>query len=136
MGTWSCEPFGNDGALDWAQALEGLTDFGFVAKTLQQALDDDDGPLEADLAEEAVAAAEVVARALGRGTQTDGYAKGVDAWLQTLSAKPDARIIALARRVLERVLGSDSELRELWEESSEYAAWQESMQRLRAALAD
>ena len=119
MGTWSCEPFGNDGALDWAQALEGLTDFAFVAKTLQQAIDDDE-PLEADLAEEVVAAAEVVARALGRGTQADGYAAGVDAWLRTLSVKPDVRFVALARRVLKRVLGVDSELRELWEESSEY----------------
>lgn len=134
MGTWSCEPFGNDGALDWAQELEGRMDFAFVEKTLALALDEDGDLLEAGLAEEAVAAAETVARALGRGTQTDGYVEGVDAWLRTLSVKPDARIVEIARRVVERVLGSDSELRELWEESSEYAEWQKSMRRLLSAL--
>ena len=71
MGTWSHEPFGNDSANDWAYGLEGLDDFSLVVEAIQNVLATGDDYLDADLAVEAIAAAEVLAKAIGRGTQSD-----------------------------------------------------------------
>jgi hypothetical protein len=35
---------------------------------------------------------------------------------------------------IERILGPDSELRELWEETDEFAEWQANLEQLRSAL--
>lgn len=134
MGTWSHEPFGNDSANDWAYELEECTDFSLVAAALKRAADSE-GYLDADEAVEAVAAAEVLAKALGRGTQSDAYTEKVDAWLASISITPPPELSALAQRALSRVLAAESELRELWEESDEFAQWQSSVVALQSATA-
>ena len=78
---------------------------------------------------------EVLAKALGRGTQSDAYPEKVDAWLRTVSTPPAATLLADARRALDRILGPDSELNELWEESDEHAAWLGAVRLQQAALA-
>lgn len=135
MGTWSHEPFGNDSACDWAYELEGKQDYAIVAQAINAALVDDDG-LDADVAVEAIAAAEVLAKALGRGTQSDGYTEEVDAWLKAVNMPPPVALVAQARLALDRTLAPGSELRELWEEVDEFERWQQSVQALKAALAD
>lgn len=134
MGTWSHEPFGNDSANDWAYELEGQRDFSLVARALQTVLDNGSEYLDADLAVEAIAAAEVLAKALGRGTQADAYTKKVDAWLATMRATPSPELLSKARAALARILGADSELRELWEDSEEFEAWQASVRSLQSAV--
>lgn len=134
MGTWSHEPFGNDSANDWAYDLEDCTDFSLVASALKCAADSGEY-LDADEAVEAVAAAEVLAKALGRGTQSDAYTGKVDAWLASIPAKPSPELSALAQRALAKVLGPESELRELWEESDEFALWEASVVALQSATA-
>lgn len=134
MGTWSHEPFGNDSANDWAYDLEECTDFSLVAAALKRAADSGEY-LDADEAVEAVAAAEVLAKALGRGTQSDAYTGKVDAWLASIPAKPSPELSALAQRALAKVLGPESELRELWEESDEFALWEASVVALQSATA-
>ena len=116
MGAWSHEPFGNDDANDWAYGLEDVNDFSLIDSTLDKALEAEEY-LEAPDASEAVAAVEVLAKLLGKGTQTDSYTEKVDEWVKSVSVKPDAALLAKAKRVLERVLGENSELRELWNES-------------------
>lgn len=135
MGTWSCEPFGNDTANDWAYGLEDRRDFSLVEEAIRAVLDTGDEYLESDLAVEAIAAVEVLAKALGRGTQSDAYTEKVDAWLHTVSAPPSEALLADARRALDRILGPDSELNELWEESDEHAEWLEAVRAQQAALA-
>lgn len=83
MGTWSHESFGNDTANDWAYELEDATDFSVIEAALQVALDEGDEYLDADLAMEAIAAVEVIAKRLGKGTQSDVYTEKVDQWLET-----------------------------------------------------
>jgi hypothetical protein len=134
MGAWSHEPFGNDTANDWAYELEGKRDFSLVAKALRAVLDAGDETLDADIATEAVAAAEVLAKALGRGSQSDAYTKKVDAWLASLAVRPAPELLADARAALGRILGEDSELRELWEDSDDAEAWERSVRTLQAAL--
>lgn len=134
MGTWSHEPFGNDAANDWAYDLEASKDFSLVAAALKRAADREDC-LDADEAAEAVAAAEVLAKALGRGTQSDAYTEKVDAWLASIPGKPSPELSVLAQRALAKVLGPDSELRELWEESDEFDLWEASVVALQSATA-
>ena len=123
MGTWSHESFGNDTANDWAYELEDATDFVVIEAALQVALDEGDEYLDADLAMEAIAAVEVIAKRLGKGTQSDVYTEKVDQWLETISEQPSDDLLSLAKRVLERIVADDSELKELWLESDEYELW-------------
>ena len=134
MGTWSHEPFGNDSAADWAYALDGRKDFSLVAQAIQNVLDNGADYLGADVAVEAVAAAEVLAKALGRGTQTDTYTEKVDQWLKTITAAPSSDLLAKARKALARILEPDSELWELWEESDDFESWESSVKALQSAL--
>ena len=134
MGTWSHESFGNDTANDWAYELEDATDFAVIEAALQVALDEGDEYLDADLAMEAIAAVEVIAKRLGKGTQSDVYTEKVDQWLETISEQPSDGLLSLAKRVLERIVADDSELKELWLESDEYELWLGSIQQLKDAL--
>lgn len=134
MGTWSHEPFGNDTASDWAYDLEEQKDFSLVAQAIQGVLDNGEDYLDADLAVEAIAAAEVLAKALGRGTQTDAYTEKVDVWLASIKAKPSADLLSDAHAALARIMGSDSELKELWEESDDFEDWMSSVKALQSAV--
>ena len=134
MGTWSHESFGNDTANDWAYELEDATDFSVIEAALQVALDEGDEYLDADLAMEAIAAVEVIAKRLGKGTQSDVYTEKVDQWLETISEQPSDDLLSLAKRVLERIVADDSELKELWLESDEYELWLGNIQQLIDAL--
>jgi len=135
MGTWSHEPFGNDAACDWAYALEGERDYAVVAQALHAALDGGDDGLDADIAVEAIAAAEVLAKALGRGTQSDAYTEDVDAWLKALNVRPPEALPGQAIVALDRTLAPGSDLRELWMEGDGFERWETSVQALKAALA-
>lgn len=134
MGTWSHESFGNDTANDWAYELEDATDFSVIEAALQVVLDEGDEYLDADLAMEAIAAIEVIAKRLGKGTQSDVYTEKVDQWLETISEQPSDDLLSLAKRVLERIVADDSELKELWLESDEYELWLGNIQQLKDAL--
>lgn len=134
MGTWSHESFGNDTANDWAYELEDATDFSVIEAALQVALDEGDEYLDADLAMEAIAAVEVIAKRLGKGTQSDVYTEKVDQWLETISEQPSDGLLSLEKRVLERIVADDSELKELWLESDEYELWLGNIQQLKDAL--
>ena len=83
---------------------------------------------------EAIAAVEVIAKRLGKGTQSDVYTEKVDQWLETISEQPSDDVLSLAKRVLERIVADDSELKELWLESDEYELWLGNIQQLKDAL--
>ena len=132
MGAWSHEPFGNDDASDWAVDLEETKELSLIEEALNDVLQADEY-LDAPEASVAIAAIEVIAKLLGKGTQTDAYSEGIDEWVKSISIKPSTALIAKANRVLERVLGEDSELRELWEEVGA-DDWLNSVNALRKAI--
>lgn len=135
MGAWSHEPFGNDTACDWAYGLEEAKDLSCIEEALDRVIDSGDEYLDADAASEAVAAIEVIAKLLGRGTQSDTYTEEVDRWVSASTDKPNPALRNKARQAIQRILGEDSELRELWDESASAAEWKASLEQLRAALA-
>ena len=63
MGAWGCDVFENDDAGDWAYGLEDRTDLGLVTETIERVLAQP-GYLEAPDASAALAACEVIARAV------------------------------------------------------------------------
>ncbi len=134
MGTWSHEPFGNDTAIDWAYELQDTKDFLLVEQAIERVLDSGPEYLDADLAVEAVAAAEIIAKALGRGTQSDAYTEEVDGWLNSVSAVPTLTLRSNAHQALSRILGPNSELKELWEESEDLERWESSIRLLQSAI--
>lgn len=133
MGAWSHEPFGNDDAQDWVDELNGKKDLSYIEEALDNVLEND-GYLEAPEACQAIAAVEVIAKLLGKGTQTDSYAKSADRWVESVSLKPSPAILAKARQVLIRIAGKDSELQELWQESDDLSTWQDSINALQNAV--
>ena len=123
MGAWSYESFGNDEACDWVARLEEQEDFGFVESTLDAVINVGSDYLEAPEACEAIAAAEVLARARGNPGTEETTSHGVDAWLQRVNVKPSATLIVKARRALDRIQTEPSEWMELWEDSDDLDAW-------------
>lgn len=134
MGAWSHKPFGNDTACDWAYGLDERRDLSLIAEAIQAVLDNGTDYLDSDLASEAVAAAEVLAKMLGRGTQADSYTEAVDIWVKSITAKPSQDLLSKTNGALVRIMGPDSELRELWEESEDFGSWESSIKALQSAL--
>jgi hypothetical protein len=81
----------------------------------------------------AIAVIEIIAKLMGRGTQTDGYIQDIDQWVASHPLVPSASLLAKTRAVIDRVAPQDSELFELWQESSDQA-WNASLAQLRAAV--
>ena len=134
MGAWSHEPFGNDTAADWADGLVESKDLSYVEAALDKVLQKGADYLEAPDAEEAIAAIEVIAKLLGKGTQSDAYTKEIDAWVKSSKHKPSDTLLQKAQHVIDRVLSLNSEMLELWQESDQASAWKASMSNLRAAV--
>jgi hypothetical protein len=132
MGAWSHEPFGNDDANDWAYELEDVRDLSFVERAIDEALNTEEY-LEAPEGSNAVAAVEVLAKLLGKGTQSDSYTEKVDEWVKSVSITPSPELIDKAKRVLVRVVGENSELQELWGEAGS-DEWAASIKALQVAI--
>lgn len=133
MGAWSHEPFGNDTACDWSYDLIKARDLAPIDKALDLVLKGS-GYLDADAATEALAATEVLAKLLGRGTQTDAYTEDIDAWVSALGVTPNSALLQKAQRAIDRILGIESELNDLWDEGTEGELWKTSVLRLREVV--
>ncbi|MGX1222792.1 DUF4259 domain-containing protein [Streptomyces ambofaciens] len=131
MGTWDTHPFDNDTAADFANDLDDadmLERETLIRRALMRAADSKDY-LEAPEAEEAVAAAALVA-AQCSGIELASPSYGPEEPIPTLPA--DLR--SLAVKSLDRVLADESELAELWKESEGGRAWERSIGQLRQLL--
>lgn len=134
MGAWSHEPFGNDTAADWAWGLDDSNDLEYIENALAAVEDEDE--VDASVAEEAIAAIDVLAKALGKGTPPDAYSESAMQWIERVKPVVGRELRERAIQVLNRVLEDSSELRELWEDSDDYEAWQASVAALRLAMHD
>jgi hypothetical protein len=133
MGSWSHEPFGNDTAADWAYGLDNSKDLAYVEAAIDRVLATEDY-LDADIGEEAIAAIEVIAKMLGKGTQADAYTEGADIWVAAATVAPSLALRDKAMRALDRITAGESELAELWAEGEAGDEWALSVARLRAAI--
>jgi hypothetical protein len=129
MGTWGFGTFENDTAADWAYTLDEASDLA----PMEAALDavESGRYLDADMAAEALAAGEVLAAL--RGKAAADLPDEVRAWVAGHPQTVPAALLAAARGAVEKV-AQESELRDLWEESDDFAAWQRVVGELRARL--
>jgi hypothetical protein len=131
MGTWSGEPFGNDGAADFAWELDEQKRWTVVREGLRDAIRSEE-PVDAETACIAIAAAEVVAHGLGRPTQSDAYTESVEAFVRR-ARKPSRRLVREAERAVSIATSTSGELAELWAEGDEQE-WHQANDRLMRAL--
>lgn len=127
MGTWGTRSFENDTALDWTEELCSSRGTREIVKVLDQ--QEDEGYLEAWAAQQIIAACEVIAALTGK-VDID-LPDNLLAWLQDNSSLHPEELTHRAVAKLERVLGDESELQQLWAENEEdYQSWVEQIRGL------
>ena len=128
MGAWGTGAFDNDDASDWVDELE---DGGIDA--IESALDDAvrSSDLSAPTDVNAIAAAEVVAAAIGR--PLPGLREDIAALVAHVAPSVTPEHTARARTAVERVLNA-SELAELWAEADNGDEWRGLVQDLIAEI--
>lgn len=135
MGAWGTGIFDNDTACDWAYELEEVEDLSLIEQTLDRVLDTGSEYLEAPEAEEALAAADVIARLQGNWGTRNSYTEEVDTWVERTKLIPSTELVAKAISAIERIISPPSELLELWEESPNGPAWKQEVKKLESRLA-
>jgi hypothetical protein len=121
MGAWGEKTFQNDSSLDWLAELDA-GGVEMLRDTLSRVADtDQEDYLDVDDGTSAIAAAEIVAAALGHGR--DRLTEAAITWLDANPGALVAEDLTLANRAVERVLAGESELRALWDENGPDNAW-------------
>ena len=136
MGTWGTGPFDNDTAADWAGDFDeaDLAERPAMIRDALTAAADAEDYLDADDAMAALAAAAVVSSAQTNGPQLDdNYGPGPDA---VDGLELDESLRTLAVQAVTRVLGADSEWRELWEDAGEFDEARAALEPILSALQD
>ncbi|MBT2749338.1 MULTISPECIES: DUF4259 domain-containing protein [unclassified Lysobacter] len=134
MGAWGFGSFENDDAADWLDELGDHQSLALVRETIAAVLDAEE-QLEAPEACAGIAAGELIAAAIGRPSGAARKQEELMIWISKMRPSPDAALIADAVSAIDRILGPDSELRELWAETDDFAAWQADVTQLRSRLA-
>lgn len=131
MGAWDVTAFGNDDAADWTSEL---VDAGNPIEILETtlALAQRDGYLEAPDGSQLVAAAAVVAAAVS-GNVPEGFPESLNQWLRGKEGSLKG-FAAVAKTAVQRVRGANSELRDLWEATEDFSAWNADLEAISTAL--
>ena len=127
MGAWGTKSFENDDALDWVNELEKCNDPKIFWDAVESVINEE--YIDADIATEALAALEVTAAM--KGKNSDDLPEEVDKWLsENKGIQLPNNFYIRAEEALNKIMGSESELKELWEESDSYNDWLDNMQNL------
>ena len=137
MGAWGIGALENDDACDYADDVAVGGDLSGVERTFDKTLSVRTEYLEAPDGAETLAAAEIVARLLGRPGADSPRLETLDDWIEKKKLAPTPQLVDKAKRAVARVLTEPSELMELWFDSNDFDAWKSSVEdltrRLRAA---
>jgi hypothetical protein len=131
MGAWGHRPFDNDTTNDWAYGLEDVDDLSLVEAAFDELEAVGNDYLDQDVVCNALGACEVLARLLGRPGYTNAYTEKVDEWVSAHQINPPSGLLMRASAAIDRILGIDSELRQLWEEGNEAGTWRAAIEDLR-----
>lgn len=134
MGAWDVTAFGNDSACDWLAELcesEGST---MIDEAIDAVLGAGDEYIEASVAEEGLAAAEVVAWIGGNQSKVDDIGDELQEWIDDQDIDVETSLQRLALRVVDRVFNEPCELLDLWKESEDFSDWRKSLADLKERL--
>ena len=129
MGAWGFGSFENDDACDFLADATESGDLSLIRDVLDNVLTSTEY-VEAPDASQAIAAAEIVAAALGRPTLAAQREEELSSWIARIRPTIDTELAGQARDALTRILAPNSELRELWEEAEEFSEWQSAVSEL------
>lgn len=132
MGAWGTGIFENDTACDWAYGLKDVEDLSLIENALDAVFEEE--YVESDIACEALAAMETLARLKGNGDVKNSYTETVDMWVSSVHLTVSSELLDKANKALTMILGSSSELQELWAESEEFAAWLKELESLKTRM--
>lgn len=130
MGAWAEDTFGNDTACDWVGSFLEKPGLKAVWAAIM-AVQNSEEYLDSDEASDCLAACEVVARLQGQWGQRNAYSEKLDAWIEANPTEVPEKLKKAADAAIERILGPDSELPELWDEDGRNEAWHEAVDDLR-----
>jgi hypothetical protein len=134
LGAWGVGTFENDTACDYAGEIAAGEDLSRIEATLTRVLGAGTSYLEAPDAEEALAAADIIARLGGRFGKRDSYTAAIDKWIDRVKLPPSRQLVEKARSTIARILTEPSEIVELWSDADELDAWKSSVEELSARL--
>jgi hypothetical protein len=130
VGAWGTGIFENDTACDFAENVAKSKDLKALEQALDRVLASEGDYLEAPDAEEGLAAADVVARLMGRSRTRTPYTAPIDAWVERMESAPSEELVEKARRSIARILAEPSEILELWQESEDFALWKRAVEEI------
>lgn len=132
MGAWGADSFENDEASDWLADFCDAPDEALISDALSIVAEMDSSDyLEAHECSVGIAAAEVVA--VLKGAPNANLVSEAKECLVNLEIKADPSLVALALRAVERIK-TNSELKELWDESETPAEWSQAVANLEVRL--
>ncbi|MFC6223240.1 DUF4259 domain-containing protein [Hymenobacter artigasi] len=124
MGAWGHQNFENDSAMDFVGEFIESPSLDVINEALSVVIEAgaEEEYIEVDEASAALAAAEIVAAALGQAA-TD-VPEELPASIQKIGLTVDDKMLKKARKAVKQVL-RESELQELWQEGGEPNEWQQ-----------
>jgi len=131
MGAWDIGPFENDDAADWLFELEDSSDTSAIAEALRAVTGIGEEYLETLESSNAIAAAEIVAAL--RAHPTDKLPDSAQAWIEENQELDVTSLVPTALSAIKRVR-TDSELKEVWDESDDAEKWYATLDDLTARL--
>lgn len=129
MGAWGIGSFDNDDAADWVYELEESGGAEAISEALRAI--GPDGYLEAPDCSIALAAAEVLAAL--KGQPSESLPPEVITWVNDNPVEVDDDLLGLALMAIHRI-ETESELKDLWEESGESDEWVATLNDLKERL--
>ena len=134
MGAWGTGIFDNDGALDYVGDIVSDSGLSQIEATFDNVLSIKLEYLEAPDAENALAAAEILARLQGRGN-AEKSTDELEQLIKKTRVSPSRDLMQKARQSVARILTEPSELLELWNDSDEYGAeWKACVENLASRI--
>ena len=126
MSAWGNGPFENESAGDFIAVVCEGGGLDAIEDAFDHVLEAGGEDLESTSAEEAVAAAAIVAR-LKDGAPLAGK---IENWLVQEQPAMSGELVAKARSALQRVMTAPSELLELWQDAEEFPDFQAGIETL------
>jgi hypothetical protein len=134
MGAWGTGIFENDTACDFAEIVADGGGIPSVEYALNCVLWCAVEYLEASVAVEGLAAAEIVARSNGSPGEETPYTARIDRWIEGTQPSVGPELIEKAKQATTRVLSEPSELLELWMPSRDFDRWKRSVEAVLSRL--
>ncbi len=133
MGAWGVKAFENDTAGDWALRLEAANDLSLIEDAIS-CVENSANSIDSSDGEIAIAASEILACLCGSPGCSGSISKMVDDWVKAHPIIPSPMLLVRAYTALEKILGRNSDLCELWHEADEEKQWVKAVRDLHRRL--